>query len=506
MKVNAYCDGRRTNAPKNKLKAGALCVLLCLASLAEVSEARKVVSGGRITKPTTNRGYANPDIAKLSYSQNQAASVPKPAAAPAPVASAPAQHQPARPVGWNVPSNAPPPYSAYPNHGPPPPYSAQANPNLNSRFNEPPPTYYQGGSGFPQTPTYGGASHPGGFGAPGSPVGAGGSVYRPHGNNISAGGFGGGFAPIPNSAGHAPQGFPGGQPGAAYPGGYQPPVYPQHQPAGFPQQSGVYPQQPGYQPPATGGFQQPATVVHHYEQPSSGGSGVGTVLGAGVAGLAAGVGGAALYDALKPKDSKEEPKETVAAASEATTTTTSTTLAPINPNGDAPLAPLPTNSETPLAPMPADASHPNGETPLAPMPPANPAGEAPLAPMPIVPPNPNGDAPLATMPAETTLAASEPSTMTTTMAALGSAPLAPFPGGDSTSSTGATDSTSPVTSAVAVEAPNAALNVQPNQAAAVGPTTAPQLSAEKVDTGNAAQIQFTSLLLLIPALCKFLLH
>lgn len=453
MKVNAYCDGRRTNAPKNKLKAGALCVLLCLASLAEVSEARKVVSGGRITKPTTNRGYANPDIAKLSYSQNHAASVPKPVAAPAPVASAPAQHQPARPVGWNVPSNAPPPYSAYPNHGPPPPYSAQANPNLNSRFNEPPPTYYQGGSGFPQTPTYG-----------------------------------------------------------AYPGGYQPPVYPQHQPAGFPQQSGVYPQQPGYQPPATGGFQQPATVVHHYEQPSSGGSGVGTVLGAGVAGLAAGVGGAALYDALKPKDSKEEPKETVAAAAEATTTTTSTTLAPINPNGDAPLAPLPTNSETPLAPMPADASHPNGETPLAPMPPANPVGEAPLAPMPIVPPNPNGDAPLATMPAETTLAASEPSTMTTTMAAsssenpLGSAPLAPFPGGDSASSTGATDSTSPVTSAVAVEAPNAALNVQPNQAAAVGPTTAPQLSAEKVDTGNAAQIQFTSLLLLIPALCKFLLH
>lgn len=138
---------------KNKLKACALCLLLCAANLIEVSEARKVAAG-RVTKPTANRGYASPDIAKLSYSpSHQAAAPPK---SVAPVASAPSQQAGRPPVGWNVPNNAPPPYSANAgNHGPPPPYSAQANPNLNSRFNEAPPPYASHANpGFQPAPPY----------------------------------------------------------------------------------------------------------------------------------------------------------------------------------------------------------------------------------------------------------------------------------------------------------------------------------------------------------------
>lgn len=424
---------------KNKLKACALCLLLCAANLIEVSEARKVAAG-RVTKPTANRGYASPDIAKLSYSpSHQAAAPPK---SVAPVASAPAQQAGRPPVGWNVPNNAPPPYSANAgNHGPPPPYSAQSNPNLNSRFNEPPPPYASHGNpGFQPAPAYQGGAPA--YGASSGVVA--GNAYRPHGHNISSGGgFGGGFPPVQPNAGYPvqpAQGFPGApiaQPGGGYPGGY--------------------PQQPVYQSPA-GGYQQPGTVIHHYEQPqSSGGSGIGTILGAGAAGLAAGVGGAALYDALKPKD---EPKE--AAPAETTTTTTTTTLAPINPNGEAVLAPLP----------------------------ANPNGEAPLAPVPETPAT------------ETPLATTEPTNAST---AADVVPLAAFP--VAAESNASATSTSGETSAVTVEAPNAALSVQPNLSAAAGPTTAPQLSAEPVPTAGkaAASVQFSSFLLLLPALCKFLL-
>lgn len=438
-----YYD-RCVKVPKNKIKACAFCVLLCLANLIDISEARKVALG-RVTKPTTNRGYASPDIAKLSYTPNHAA-------VPAKSAPAPAQQPP---IGWNVHNNnnAPPPYSATSNHGPPPPYSAQPNPNVNSRFNEAPPPYSQNNPGFPPAPNYQ-SGQAAGFGASSGVVA--GSAYRPHGHNISAGGLGGGFAPMPNQGYPAQpaQGFPGApvaQPGGGFPGGYQP---------------GGYPQQPGYQSPA-GGFQQPGTVIHHYEQPSSGGSGIGTVLGAGVVGLAAGAGGAALYDALKPNDEHKE-----AAVDATTTTTTSTTLAPINPNGDAPLAPL--------APLPA-----------------NPNGEAPLAPMPVVPPNPNGDTPLATMPAgETTTIdpAAVDTTLIPTENPMGSAPLAAFPVAEN----GVTTST-PV-STVAVEAPNAALNVQPNQAAPVVPTTASQHSDSAV--GKA---QLSTLALLVPVICRFFL-
>lgn len=440
-----YYD-RCVKVPKNKLKACAFCMLLCLANLIDISEARKVALG-RVTKPTANRGYASPDIAKLSYTPNHAG-------VPAKSAPAPAQQPP---VGWNVHNNnnAPPPYSAVSNHGPPPPYSAQNNPNVNSRFNEAPPPYSQNNPGFPPAPNYQSGGQAAGFGASSGIVA--GNAYRPHGHNSSVGGFGGGFAPNPNPGYPAQpaQGFPGApvaQPGGGYPGGYQP---------------GGYPQQPGYQPPA-GGFQQPGTVIHHYEQPSSGGSGIGTVLGAGVVGLAAGAGGAAIYDALKPKDEHKE----AAVEATTTTTTTSTTLAPINPNGDAPLAPLP----------------------------ANPNGEAPLAPMPVVPPNPNGDAPLATMPpGETTTidpAAAADTTMITTENPMGSAPLAAFPVANTTS----VETTSTPVSTVAVEAPNAALNAQPNQAAPVGPATAPQHSDSAV--GKA---QLSTLALLVPVICRFFL-
>lgn len=479
---------RRLRVPKNKLKACALCALLCLANLIDVSEAARATAG-RVTKPTSNRGYASADIAKLSYSPSHAAPQ-KPA--PIPVASSPVQ-QSGRPAGWNVPNNAPPPYSAHANQGPPPPYSPQANPNLNSRFNEPPPAYAQSNPGFPPAPAYQGGVSQSAYGASGGVVA--GNAYRTHGHNMSTGGFGGGFAPMAN-AGYPQQpaqGFPGApvpQHGGGYPGGY--PQQPAYQPApmsGYQPQpayqppGGGYPQQ-SYQPPA-GGFQQPGTVVHHYEsQPSSGGSGLGTVLGAGVAGLAAGVGGAALYDAFKPKDSKEEQKEAAPVAT-ATEATTSTTLAPINPNGDALLAPLPANPETPLAPMPETSVSPNGE--------------APLAAMPVVPPNPNGDTPLAPMPAAD-------ATTTVPENPLGTAPLAPLPVSENTSAT-ATSSSETVSTAAStmeVEAPNAALSVQPNQAAAVVPTTAPQLSAEPAG-GKGPQLQFSSFLLLVPALCKFLI-
>ncbi|KAL1397033.1 hypothetical protein pipiens_010053 [Culex pipiens pipiens] len=365
------CEMGCYDRSKNKLKACALCLLLCAANLIEVSEARKVAAG-RVTKPTANRGYASPDIAKLSYSpSHQAAAPPK---SVAPVASAPSQQAGRPPVGWNVPNNAPPPYSANAgNHGPPPPYSAQANPNLNSRFNEAPPPYASHANpGFQPAPPYQGGAPA--FGAPAGVVA--GNAYRPHGHNTSAGGFGGGFPPVQPNAGYPvqpAQGFPGApvaHPGGGYPGGY--------------------PQQPVYQSPAGGYPQQPGTVIHHYEQPQSS----------------------------------------------------------ANPNGDAPLAAAP-------------------ETPTP----------------------------------ETLLATTDPANTSTDPVV----PLAAFPVAENASAT-ATSSSSE-TSAVTVEAPNAALSVQPALSAAAGPTTAPQLSAEPVPTAGKAiaTAQFSSFLLLLPALCKFLL-
>ncbi|XP_053677699.1 translation initiation factor IF-2-like, partial [Anopheles nili] len=416
---------RPLSVKSKQLLAVCFCLLL---SLPSAIEGRKVAVS-RVTKPTAHRGYANADIAKLSYSPSHSA----PAPAPRPIA---------------------PSYSA------PPPQ---------------PPQYHGGGQ-----PSYG-WNVPGGHPAPGAASGGvypgaaaagaagtglvAGNVYRSHGHNATAGGFGGGLAHSPPGAypaypGHPAQGFPGApvqHPGGGFPAqGYQPQPgggYVQQQPgAGFPHQPSYAPG--GHYDQGQQGHYQGhpgQTAVHHYEQPASGGSGIGTILGAGAAGLAAGVGGAALYDALKPKESKEEAPATTAA-----TTTTAAAAGPA--------------SETP-APVPAN---PNGDAPLAPMPPANPNGEAPLAPMP--PANANGDAPLAPMPTEGTPLATVPpaaagvteaeSTSTTTGATsssenpLGMAPLAPMP--DATSG-------APVdqASGADVAVRNSALNVQPDLSASM---------------------------------------
>ncbi|XP_058057571.1 uncharacterized protein D806_0078-like [Anopheles bellator] len=397
-------------SPKNKqLLAACFCVLLCLPN---VADGRKVTLS-RVTKPTAHRGgYANADIAKLSYSPSHAAPPPVAAKPAAPVYSAPpAQHGAAPSYGWNVPG------------------------------------------AHPGAPAAGGGVYPGAAvaGAAGSGIVAG-NVYRSHGHN-STGGFGSLAHSPPVAAGSYPgqapvQGFPGApvqHPGGGFPApGYQP------QPAGgyYPQSQQGFPHQPSYAPAGhydQGHYQgHPGQTVHHYEQPASGGSGIGTILGAGAAGLAAGVGGAALYDALKPKESKDEGTTTTA-------TTAATTVA-----GASTLAAA---SETP-----------------APVSPANPNGEAPLAPLPV---NPNGDAPLAPMPTSPNGAAAEVSSVTpeiTPLAAdsttvdhspenpLGMAPLAPLP---DSSSAASTDSTTTATTGSDVEARSSALNVQPDLSASM---------------------------------------
>ncbi|XP_049281525.1 transcription initiation factor TFIID subunit 4-like [Anopheles funestus] len=437
---------RRPLSPKNtQLLAVCFCVLL---SLPNAALGRKVALS-RVTKPTGHRGYANADIAKLSYSPSHSA----PAAAPKPVA---------------------PVYSSAPH-----PQSPPAAPHF-------PPA--GGGAGGGQ-PSYG-WNVPGAHGAPGAgagvypgaaAAGAAGTglvasnVYRSHGHNATGGGFGGGLAHSPPGAypsypAQPAQGFPGApvqHPG----GGFPAPAY-QPQPGGYvPQQPGGFPHQPSYVPGGHYDQGQPhyqghpgQTVVHHYEQPSSGGSGIGTVLGAGAAGLAAGVGGAALYDALKPKESKEEP---------ATTPATTTTVAAAAPAA--------------------------GETPA-------PAASAPLAPMPV---NPNGEAPLAPLPTEATpLATTSPAegestttTSTTTIIGssssenpLGMAPLAPLP--DSSPATPA-DAT-PNVSGSDVEVRHSALNVQPDLSASM---------AEPASGGTADTVRLSSaisMFALLPLIVKYL--
>ncbi|XP_052870156.1 uncharacterized protein LOC128275630 [Anopheles cruzii] len=432
-------------SPKNKqLWAACFCVLLCLPN---VADGRKVTLS-RVTKPTAHRGYANADIAKLSYSPSNAAPpmVAKPAA---PVYSAPpaAPHQPS--YGWNVPGAHP---------GAPP-----------------------AGAG--------GGVYPGAAvaGAAGTGIVAG-NVYRSHGHN-STGGFGSlAHSPPVASAsypGQPPvQGFPGApvqHPGGGFPApGYQP------QPAGgyYPQAQPGFPHQPSYVPAGhydQGHYQgHPGQTVHHYEQPASGGSGIGTILGAGAAGLAAGVGGAALFDALKPKESKDEGTTTTA-------TTAATTVA-----GASTLAAA---SETPA---PVSPANPNGEAPLAPLP-VNPNGDAPLAPMPT---SPNGaEVPLASLPTEITpLAADSTSAGTdrTPENPIGMAPLAPLP--DSTngtsSSAAATDSTTTATTGSDVEARSSALNVQPDLSA----------SMAEPAKGGAAHLTsaFSLVATLLPLIVKYL--
>uniref|UniRef100_A0A182M6W4 Uncharacterized protein n=1 Tax=Anopheles culicifacies TaxID=139723 RepID=A0A182M6W4_9DIPT len=433
---------RRPLSPKNRqLLAVCFCVLF---SLPNGALGRKVALS-RVTKPTGHRGYANADIAKLSYSPSHSA----PASAPKPVApvysSAPAGHP-------QAPPSAP--------HFPPAGGAGQ-------------PSY---GWNVPQgAPGAGGGVYPGAAAAGAAGTGlVASNVYRSHGHNATGGGFGGGLAHSPPGAypsypAQPAQGFPGApvqHPG----GGFPAPAY-QPQPGGYvPQQQGGFPHQPSYVPGGHYDQGQPhyqghpgQTVVHHYEQPSSGGSGIGTVLGAGAAGLAAGVGGAALYDALKPKESKEEP---------AAATTPATTVAAAAPAA--------------------------GETPA-------PAASAPLAPMPV---NPNGEAPLAPLPTEgTPLATTSPvegeSTATTTTVAngssssenpLGMAPLAPMP--DSSPATPA-DAT-PNVSGSDVEVRHSALNVQPDLSASM---------AEPASGGATETVRLSSaisMFALLPIVVKYL--
>ncbi|XP_035774912.1 translation initiation factor IF-2-like [Anopheles albimanus] len=432
---------------KNRqLLAVCFSVLLCLPN---VTEGRKVALS-RVTKPTGHRGYANPDVAKLSYSPSHSA---QPAAA-----------KPAPPVYSAPPAAHPPP----PAHSQPqPPYSAGPSYGWNVPGGHPP----AGGS-------YGGAAV---AGAAGTGIVAG-NVYRSHGHNATGGAGGGMLAHSPPGYPVQPvQGFPGApvqHPGGGFPApGYQPQpggYYPQQQPSGFPHQPGYAPQGAGahYDP---GHYQgHPGQTAHHYEQPSSGGSGIGTILGAGAAGLAAGVGGAALYDALKPKEAKEEP---------ATTTTVATTVA--GAAGGA--------AETP-APVPAAAAE--TPVPLAPMP-ANPNGDAPLAPMPVSSPT---DTPLAPMPTE----GSPTSTDATSPAdnPLGMAPLATIPdsAGAASSVALSTDGTTTTTPSADVEVRHSALNVQPNLSA----TMAEPASGGATGTIRQLSSSSISLLALLPLIVKYL--
>ncbi|KAG4065910.1 hypothetical protein HA402_000357 [Bradysia odoriphaga] len=376
------------------------CVVLLLSSQFTNIDARKqpastkkTGTGSHVTRTSSSSNsdtkYSNShaDQAKLSYSgYNSAPNPPKaqqPAVAaappppPPPVHHAPAAtpdaNKPA--VGWNVPdsnvqrqtvhnTNAAP----YPQHpqqsGPPPPYSPHSN--VNSHPHDSPPPYQQHAGAPSQYP-----------GAP-------------------AGGY-------PQQQGGFPQqqgGYPQQQGG-----------FPQQQ-GGFPQQQGGYPQ--GYQ--QQGGFPpqqgypagQPYPVVQQQPQ-KSGGNGLQTA-------LIAGVGGLALYGALKPSGEKviviNNGESTTAPSSDATTAapaapaadgnTTNATpvsaaapVAPVAPAADASVAPVPlasmpppvaptdnVASVTPVAVLPSDAT-PVSNSPAQPIPSDGSTPLAPLAPFPV---------------------------------------------------------------------------------------------------------------------------
>lgn len=265
------CDGRKTASSKSKSKSSGSS------------------SSGRVSKPNTQQSYVNP--ASLSYSgvapnapQPKKPSAPQQPSFVAPPKSYNTQQQAAYPqqthtqnsppIGWNVnnqpkpnvppypannqqfaPRQNPPQYSQYPNQGPPPAYSQNPSNIGQANFNQPPPAYSPGNQGFkPQQPAY---------------------------------------QPQPNY---------NQQPG------HQQTNYGHQQPAYQPQPN--YAPQPAYSPAGQpGGFAQQPQVVNNYypggTQQQSGGPGIlKTALVAG----AAGVGGAALYNAFNKND---DPKTTV---------------------------------------------------------------------------------------------------------------------------------------------------------------------------------------------------
>jgi hypothetical protein len=341
-------------------------------------------SSGRVSKPSTNTQASHANPASFSYG-NVKPNAPQPSApvqqsyAPKPAynqpaaPSYPAASQPAAP-GWNVGANnqarppypvnnnqqfgnPPPQYSPHPNPGPPPAYGA--NPGQPTNFNQQPP------------------------------------AYRP------------------------PQQQP------AYP--QQQPAYPQ-QPAYSPQQPAYHPQQPAYQPqpnfqqpaPAAGGFapQQPPQVINNYHitpgqtgggygQPQS--SGPGLLKTAVVAG-AAGLGGAALYNAFKPDN---DPKTTVVyvtqpPAAAPVAAAEPVTQAPVQQPAVQPVQPYPQQpypqQSYPQQPYPYDPNNPQQynpqQQPYSPQPydPNQQQQYNPAAPVAV--PVPAGDAPPQSPPAE----------------------------------------------------------------------------------------------------------
>lgn len=269
---------------KSKIQIVVICGLLIASSfdIVECAKTQKSKSKGssssssssRTSKPSTNnQAHANP--AAFSYG-NVNPNAPQSVRPSAPVQ----QSYAPKPV-YNQPAGAP----SYPANQPPAPgwntnQNNQARApypvNNNQQFGNPPPQY---------------AAHPN----QGPPP-----VYASNPANAGAPNF-----------------------------NQQPPAYRPQQPAYNPQQPAhnpgqpAYNPQPGYQQPAAGGFapQQPPQVINNYHiAPQSGGgfgqtgggfgqqsSGPGLLKTAVVAG-AAGLGGAALYNAFKPD---HDPKTTV---------------------------------------------------------------------------------------------------------------------------------------------------------------------------------------------------
>lgn len=389
-----------------------LVVLVITSSFIPVIEAKRVggnrKSGGggssksKSPRPTQSQPQrpANQQNVALSYGPAQSAA-PRPGQAP----SAPVQPVNSRPIGWNVNNNqqpvanqgiqkatatqnnnAPPPYSPnFPQQGhagAPPPYSASHpngappayspnNPQYPSH-GAPPPAYTPNGHGYPQQqPGYGGQQ-------PGYP-------QQQPGYSGQQPGYGGqqpGYGQQPNYGGH-----PGG--------------YPQQQPGGF---GGGY-NNGGYGGGGFGGGQ--PTINNYYGQKSSGGLGLTNA-------LLLGVGGIALYGALKPGETKvvyvnnstnpEDARQvsqngTHVLVSDANNMTVATPLAPFPAhcsqymNQPVPLAQLdPNSTPTPLAALPEVPQAPlaTAAVPLA-------AETVPLAPI------PEGQVPLAPLPEATTV-------------------------------------------------------------------------------------------------------
>lgn len=289
---------------KSKIQIAVICGLLLLSHF-DICDARKTATnnkskskGSGSSSSGSRTQQANP--ASLSYSgvSPNAAQPKKPSApaqqpsyaaqAPKPAYNQPPVYPPSnqanqRPVGWNVDNNqrqaAPYPANNQPKPNSPP------YPNNNQQFGNPPPQYSQYPNQGPP-PAY--AQNPSHAGQP--------NFHQPPPA----------YSPQQPAGGYHPQ--PGYNPGAAQPHYNQP-------------------QQPAFQPAA----QQPQ-VVNHYHGVQPGGGMTGGGFGGGgfgggggfpqqsggpgllktavVAG-AAGLGGAALYNAFKPDSHHDEGKTTV---------------------------------------------------------------------------------------------------------------------------------------------------------------------------------------------------